>query len=300
MNYPLTDNIIRKIESLFVHPHTSLILNFLIGKTDDLMSAMDILKNELDETKKGKLKKRDKITSEIVSRAIFNLLSEPEKISRGRAEEDLTALLQAFSTLSAPVDYQIGVELVSLNQIHQLEKKEERLFWLTSRMGFTLLKNDNVEPAANLLKLGIQIGKETNIDSKKLAEILNNFAIAARKQANISEAEEAYKEAIEIRQPLAATDPNEKNRLARLLNNLAALYSDVERFEEAEQVLSQALSLRRELMQTNSFYTAFYLQTLENMLALLYQKGDMEKASAYEKEITELKNEIQQNLEKEK
>ncbi|MFX1250975.1 MAG: tetratricopeptide repeat protein [Promethearchaeota archaeon] len=296
----LADTIIHKIESLFVHPHTSLILNFLIGKTNNLMSAMETLKKELDETKKEKPKERNKITSEIASRAIFNLLSEPEKISRGRAEEDLTALLQAFSHLSAPVDYQLSVELVSLNQIHQLEKQEERLFWLTSRMGFALLKNNNIDPAANLLRLGIQVGKEIQIDSKKFAEILNNFAIAARKQANIPEAEEAYKEAIKIRQPLAETDPNEKNRLARLLNNLAALYSDVERFEEAEQVLSQALSLRRELMQTNSFYTPFYLQTLENMLALLYQKGDMKKASTYEEEITELKNKIQKNLEKEK
>lgn len=289
MNQALVDDLIVKLQSLFEHPYTSLLLAFLLGDLDKLKNGLDQLKNELVELDASPPKEGQEIIIGNINHFIFNILRDPERIYRGEIQDDLTGLLQAYIVLSADVDYQLGVEILPLIQNHHLKEKKNRFFWLTSRMGFVFLGNENPAVALELLELAVAIGQKIDLDPRKLADVLNNYAIAARMQEKFLDAEIAYKKAIKIRKNLSNVDLDEKNRIARLLTNLAALYSTTGHLDDSEKVLSKALVIRRELAHANSFYNEFYIKTLEDMIVLLGQKGNINQAKNYEKELLEVK-----------
>src|SRR5271167_2387536 len=67
----------------------------------------------------------------------------------------------------------------------------------------------------------------------KISAALNNLGLVYGSTQRLKEAETAYQESLDIRLPLAKSDPAAMSDVATTLNNLANLYSDTERYKEA-------------------------------------------------------------------
>ena len=86
------------------------------------------------------------------------------------------------------------------------------------------------------------------------------------------DAEEAYKEALEIYRELAEKRPDAYlPYLATTQNNLAVLYSNLRRFEDAEEAYKEALEIYRELAEKNPDAYLPDLAMTQNNLGNLYR-----------------------------
>ena len=103
-----------------------------------------------------------------------------------------------------------------------------------------------------------------------VAATLNNLGMLYSESKRTSEAEKAYREAVEIRRGQAKDKPAD---LALSLNNLANLYRENQRLDEAEKAYREALEIRRSLARDEpAVYQRSVAATLIN-LGNIYRGG---------------------------
>jgi tetratricopeptide (TPR) repeat protein len=109
-------------------------------------------------------------------------------------------------------------------------------------------------------------------DPADRATALNNLANLLSATQRISQAEEAYAEALAIRRKLAEANPDTyMPHVAATLNNLANLFSETQRMSQAEEAYAEALAAYRKLAEANpDAFLADVAMTLTN-LGLLYR-----------------------------
>ncbi|MEE9904222.1 MAG: tetratricopeptide repeat protein [Chlorobium sp.] len=112
------------------------------------------------------------------------------------------------------------------------------------------------------------------------ATTLNNLANLQKARNEFEAAELGYREALQIRRELAATNPQAfLPYVATTLNNLAALQSDKNEFEAAELGYREALGIYRELAATNpQAYLPYVAGTLNNLALLQKARNKFEDA----------------------
>jgi tetratricopeptide (TPR) repeat protein len=103
------------------------------------------------------------------------------------------------------------------------------------------------------------------------AALLGSIAFLYHKEMRFGPALKNYKDALNLYESLARTDPGIYNPyLAMIYNNLAVLYSNSKKFEMAKESCQQALTIYRELsLQDQDAYNPKLASTLNN-LANLY------------------------------
>jgi len=99
----------------------------------------------------------------------------------------------------------------------------------------------------------------------------NNLGNLYHNLRKFTEAEESYKEALEIYRKLAEKDPGAYlPDVATTQNNLGALYSDLRKFTEAEELYKEALEIRRKLAEKDPGAYLPDVATTQNNLGNLY------------------------------
>ena len=116
--------------------------------------------------------------------------------------------------------------------------------------------------------------------SLKVADTQNNLGALYWKVGRFEEANNAYKEAIVIREQVV--DKNLENNLpnvAMTQNNLGALYYDLGKYEEAENAYKKALQIRKKLATKSPEPYLPKVADTQNNLAILYMDmGNLEEA----------------------
>jgi len=95
-----------------------------------------------------------------------------------------------------------------------------------------------------------------------LADILNNRGQIYVAQGLYIEAEQIYREALQIQQEALGTDHPD---IAQTLNNLAQVYVISSRYSEAQSSLDKALAIRKKVLGDDHPYIAFSLDILTDM-----------------------------------
>jgi tetratricopeptide (TPR) repeat protein len=110
--------------------------------------------------------------------------------------------------------------------------------------------------------------KSASSSESKIACVMNLLAVSYSDTNRHSEAEALYKRALEIRERLAADNPEAyESDLARSCNNLANLYSATNRHSEAEVLYKRALEIYERLAAHNPEAFDRYLARSCNNLA---------------------------------
>ncbi|MDR0829302.1 MAG: tetratricopeptide repeat protein, partial [Prevotellaceae bacterium] len=119
---------------------------------------------------------------------------------------------------------------------------------------------------------------------------LNNLAILHYNTNALSQAENEYNEALEIRRTLANTNPAAYlPDVAVTLNNLAVLHWNTNALSQAENEYNEALEIRRTLANTNSAaYLPDVATTLNNLALLHYDTNAFSQAENEYNEALEI------------
>jgi Tfp pilus assembly protein PilF/predicted amidohydrolase len=121
---------------------------------------------------------------------------------------------------------------------------------------------------------------------------LNNLGALLRNMGRIEEAKQRYEKALEMREKLLQTDPENvgyQSRVGGTFNNLGNLLWNMGRIEGAKQRCEKALEIYEKLLQTdpeNVGYQSYVGGTLNNLGTLLSAMGRIEEAKQrYEKAL---------------
>ena len=138
---------------------------------------------------------------------------------------------------------------------------------------FAQKQNQFIE-AEEYLKLYLyKLKSSDKLNESALAAYYNNLAMLYSKTQRLTESEQIYKKALDIRKRLANTNPQVyESDLADSYNNLAVLYSDTQCFTESEQMYKEALDIRKRLSKTNPQSYEPDLAVSYNNIAILYGK----------------------------
>ena len=136
---------------------------------------------------------------------------------------------------------------------------------------FAQKQNQFIE-AEEYLKLYLyKLKSSDKLNESALAAYYNNLAMLYSKTQRLTESEQIYKKALDIRKRLSKTNPQSyEPDLAVSYNNIAILYGKVQRFTESEQMFKEALEIRKRLANTNPQAYESDLAACYNNLALLY------------------------------
>ena len=161
---------------------------------------------------------------------------------------------------------------------------------------FCYNQNDFNEAEAYYLKYYERLCAIIDLDelerNSSLARFKHNLAMVYIKTQRYSEGEALYKEALLIRERLAAVNPSAyEPDLANTQNNLAVVYNDTHRFSESESMHKAALEIRERLVAANpSAYEPYLLVTKHNLADLYsdtYRFSESEKMYKEELSIIE-------------
>jgi tetratricopeptide (TPR) repeat protein len=135
---------------------------------------------------------------------------------------------------------------------------------------------------------------DSSISNEDRGALLNSVAVLYSDTNRYKEAEEYYKEALDIRRKLAGENPSAYNPdLAMTLNNLANLYNKTNKYKEAEEYYNEALDIYRKLAGENqSAYNPYLAKTLNNLAALYSDTNRYKEAEEYNKEALDIRRKL--------
>ncbi len=117
-------------------------------------------------------------------------------------------------------------------------------------------------------------------DETEKATMLNNLGLLHSDKNEFPQAEEAYREALNIRRALAEVNPQTYlPAVATTLNNLGALHRAKNEIPQAEAAYTEALNIRRSLAEVNpQIYLPDVAMTLNNLGILHSDKNEFPQA----------------------
>ena len=126
-------------------------------------------------------------------------------------------------------------------------------------------------------------------NSAEVAQTQNKLAKLYSDTNQLQEAEELYKQALEIHIQLAEQHPESYlSDVALISNNLAALYYKTNRLQEAEDIYKQALGIRTQLAEQHpESYLTDVADTQNNLAALYYKTNRLQEAEVLYKQALE-------------
>jgi len=109
------------------------------------------------------------------------------------------------------------------------------------------------------------------LNREQKANVLNRLGINLRKLKRLDEAENAYKEALTLREQLAKNNPDKYTLdLAWTYNNLGVLYKKTNEVNASQKVHQKAFALRKKLAQDDPKTYTFYVTCSMHNLGELY------------------------------
>jgi len=136
---------------------------------------------------------------------------------------------------------------------------------LRSTMGSVYLALAEYGKAEAMHSAALALRKQSNPESRPVADSLNDLANVFYRQGKLAKAETAHREALALRRKLLGGKHVE---VADSLSNLANVLRDQSKLREAETMHREALAMRTELLGANSDDTASSLGNLAGVLSL--------------------------------
>jgi len=162
----------------------------------------------------------------------------------------------------------------ALEIIGRIEPVDARAIYRLARRLAALseVKSDE-EVTIGLYEKAIQAATTLgNIPHSELGALLNNLALACRRQGQKENAERYYLEALEIYEKQLGSKHSD---VAAVLNNLGVFYTNERRFEEAERAHQRALAIRQNAKPT---LRADVAQSQCNLAVLYHSRLDFTRA----------------------
>lgn len=147
--------------------------------------------------------------------------------------------------------------------------------------GKDALKSGKFAEAETHFKAAIETAKKLPPGDSRLINSLNHLASAYSRQNRLSDAEQIYKQAIEIAEKHVTGEHGPVN-LAGCLNNLASLYFKQSKNDDAEQLMLRALSVQEKALGALS---KELVSDLENLGYMYRESGKKEQALTQYKRI---------------
>jgi tetratricopeptide (TPR) repeat protein len=110
----------------------------------------------------------------------------------------------------------------------------------------------------------------------------------------MKEAEESYKEALDIRRQLAKANPaTYQQYVATTLNDLAGLYTRTQRMKEAQEAYQEALDIRRQLAKANpATYQPDVAKCLNSLASIDAEINNLTRAQTEVEEALSINREL--------
>ncbi len=147
--------------------------------------------------------------------------------------------------------------------------------------GKDALKAGKFADAETQFKAAVETAKKLPPGDSRLINSLNHLASAYSRQSRLTEAEQIYKQAIEIAEKHCTGEHGPVN-LAGCLNNLASLYFKQSRNDDAEQLMLRALAVQDKALGPLS---KELVSDLENLGYMYRESGKKDQAITQYKRI---------------
>ncbi|GCE31403.1 hypothetical protein KDA_68870 [Dictyobacter alpinus] len=190
-----------------------------------------------------------------------------------RGEENPTPALKILQQLREDVDP---------------EWYEENKFVVVREEGRCYLQQSRLKEAQECYQLCLEIERTQDGDPSRLAGILTNLGLIARRRGQFAEALEFYEQSIEIYKKLGLRD-----NYATILNNMAVVYRRQGKLEEALRRCKIAWRIRVELAETQQISETDVALSLHNMGQIYLDAGktiEAEKSFYMASDIMERNN----------